>query len=209
MPNATSTAWPADRRRSARRQAAGATNPHVDADDLAAFRAAVDGARPLPAADRVSFEPPKPSPRPRQRELDEAAAIAESLYSPLAIDDLVTIGEADSFLRSGLPRTVLRDLRRGRWAIQRHVDLHGCNRHQAHDEVSLFLAEALAAGKRCVRIVHGRGYGSPGREGVLRQLVKGWLARRRDVLAFCHAPSCDGGQGALWVLLKASTPERR
>lgn len=178
----------------------------ADTDDLAAFKAAVDGARPLPPADRVSFEPPKPSPRPRQRELDEAAAIAESLDAPLALDDLVAIGEADSFLRSGLPRTVLRDLRRGRWAIQRHIDLHGCNRHEAHQQVALFLAAAQSAGKRCVRIVHGRGYGSPGREGILRQLVKGWLARRRDVLAFCHAPSCDGGQGALWVLLKASTP---
>ena len=184
-------------------------NQRLDPDDVAAFRAAVDGARPLRVAERISFERPKPSARPRQRELDEAAAIAESLYSPLDLDDLIAIGEADSFLRSGLPRTVLRDLRRGRWAIQRHTDLHGLNRHQAHDEVSLFLAEALAAGKRCVRIVHGRGYGSPGREGILRQLVKGWLARRRDVLAFCHAPACDGGQGALWVLLKASAPAQR
>jgi DNA-nicking Smr family endonuclease len=37
----------------------------------------------------------------------------------------------------------------------------------------------------------------------LRQLVKGWLGRRKDVLAFCHAPPNDGGDGALWVLLKA------
>jgi DNA-nicking Smr family endonuclease len=57
--------------------------------------------------------------------------------------------------------------------------------------------------------VHGRGHGSPGREGILRQLVKGWLARRKDVLAFCHAPSSDGGEGALWVLLKADKPEKR
>ena len=184
-------------------------NQRLDPDDVAAFRAAVDGARPLRVAERLSFERPKPSARPRQRELDEAAAIAESLESPLGLDDLIAIGEADSFLRSGLPRTVLRDLRRGRWAIQRHTDLHGLNRHQAHDEVAIFLAEATAAGKRCVRIVHGRGHGSPGREGVLRQLVKGWLARRRDVLAFCHAPACDGGQGALWVLLKSSAPARR
>ena len=178
-------------------------NQRLDPDDVAAFMAAVDGAEPLRVAERISFERPKPSARPRQRELDEAAAIAESLESPLDIDDLIAIGEADSFLRSGLPRTVLRDLRRGRWAIQRHLDLHGLNRHQAHDEVAIFLAAATAAGKRCVRIVHGRGHGSPGREGVLRQLVKGWLARRRDVLAFCHAPACDGGEGALWVLLKA------
>jgi DNA-nicking Smr family endonuclease len=179
-----------------------------DPDDLAAFHAAIDGTTPLPKTNRVVFDRPKPSARPRQRELDEAAAIFDSLYSPFDIEAILAIGEVDSFLRPGLPRNVLRDLRRGRWAIQNHTDLHGLNRHEAHEEVSRFLAESHNAGKRCVRIVHGRGYGSPGREGILRQLVKGWLARRKDVLAFCHAPSYDGGEGALWVLLKASLPEQ-
>lgn len=172
-------------------------------EELATFRAAVDGVVPLRTPERIVFEPPKPKPRPRQRELDEAAAISESLHGPFEIDDLLAIGDTDSFLRPGLPRSVLRDLRRGRWSIQNHTDLHGLNRHEAHDEVGRFLAESLAAGKRCIRIVHGRGHGSPGREGILRHLVKGWLARRKEVLAFCHAPSCDGGEGALWVLLKA------
>lgn len=177
---------------------------HPTPEDLAAFRAAVDGAIPLRVPQRVAFEPPKPSPRPRQRELDEAAAVTESLYGPFEIDDLLAIGDSDSYLRTGLPRNVLRDLRRGRWSIQNHTDLHGLNRHEAHEEVSRFLAESHSAGKRCLRIVHGRGHGSPGREGILRQLVKSWLARRKDVLAFCHAPPCDGGEGALWVLLKAN-----
>ena len=169
----------------------------TDPDDLAAFHAAIDGTTPLPKANRVVFAPPKPSARPRQHELDEAAAIIDSLYSPFDIEAVLAIGEAESFLRPGLPRNVLRDLRRGRWAIQNHTDLHGLNRHEAHEEVTRFLAESHNAGKRCVRIVHGRGYGSPGREGILRQLVKGWLARRKDILAFCHAPSYDGGEGAL------------
>jgi DNA-nicking Smr family endonuclease len=173
-----------------------------DPDDLAAFQAAVDGAIPLRKADdRISFDPPKPSTRPRQRELDEAAAIVESLHGSFEIDDLLAI--TDSYLRPGLPRSVLRDLRRGRWTIQNHTDLHGHNRHEAHEEVSRFLAESQSAGKRCIRIVHGRGHGSPGREGILRQLVKSWLVRRSDVLAFCHAPPNDGGEGALWVLLKS------
>jgi len=173
-----------------------------DPDDLAAFQAAVDGAIPLRKADdRISFDPPKPSTRPRQRELDEAAAIVESLHGSIEIDDLLAI--TDSYLRPGLPRSVLRDLRRGRWTIQNHTDLHGHNRHEAHEEVSRFLAESQSAGKRCIRIVHGRGHGSPGREGILRQLVKSWLVRRSDVLAFCHAPPNDGGEGALWVLLKS------
>ena len=175
------------------------------AEDLAAFLAAVDGARPLRKLDRVTLEAPKPSPRPRQRELDEAAVLGELLHGPLAIDDWLDLGGADSFLRSGVPRSVLRDLRRGRWSIQDHVDLHGMNRHEAQVQVQVaqFISQALSSGKRCLRIVHGRGHGSPGREAILRQLVKVWLGRCKDVLAFCHAPPADGGDGALWVLLKA------
>lgn len=172
-------------------------------DDLAAFRAAVEGTVPLRATPRVAHDRPKPAPRPRQHELDEAAAVAESLNGPLDIDDLLALGEADSFLRTGLSRQVLRDLRRGRWSIQSHTDLHGLNRHEAHDEVARFISEARNTGKRCVRIVHGRGHGSPGRQGILRHLVRSWLARHNEVLAFCHAPACDGGEGAVWVLLKA------
>lgn len=172
------------------------------ADDLAAFRAAIDGATPLRQLDRVNLEAPKPSPRPRQRELDEAAVVVELLHAPLAVDDWLDLGGADSFLRSGLPRSLLRDLRRGRWSIQDHVDLHGMNRHEAHAQVSEFIAEALSAGKRCLRIVHGRGHGSPGRQAILRQLVKAWLIRCKEVLAYCHPPPSDGGDGALWVLLK-------
>ncbi|MDR1936567.1 MAG: Smr/MutS family protein, partial [Candidatus Accumulibacter sp.] len=122
-------------------------------EEIADFHAAVADVRPLKTAERVLHERAKPSPRPRQRELDEAAAIAESLHGPLEIDALLTIGEADAFLRPGLPRNVLRDLRRGRWAIRNHIDLHGLNRHQAHEEVARFLAESVRAGKRCVRVV--------------------------------------------------------
>ena len=179
-------------------------HPRLTPEELADFYAAVDGAEPLRTSEKIVFEAPKPSPRPRQRELDNRAVIVESLYGPFEIDDLLAIGDTDSYLRPGLPRGLLRDLRRGRWTIQNHIDLHGLNRHEAHEAVANFLAESQRDDKRCLRIVHGRGYGSPGREGILRQLVKGWLSRRQDVLAFCHAPACDGGEGALWVLLKAA-----
>lgn len=181
-----------------------ARQPAADhAADLAAFRAAMADVKPLRAAPRLRFDPPKPAPRPRQRELDEAAAMVESLMGPLEVDDWLDIDDTSAYLRPGLPRKLLRDLRSGRWSIQGHIDLHGLNRHEAHEAVGHFLAEAQVTGKRCLRIVHGRGLGSPGRESILRQLVKGWLSRRKEVLAFCHAPPRDGGEGALWVLLKA------
>jgi DNA-nicking Smr family endonuclease len=170
-------------------------------EEIADFQKAVRGALPLRAPERIVLERAKPSPRPRQRERDDADVV-ETLRGPLEIDDLVSDSEA--FLRAGLHRKVLRDLKRGRWSIQNHLDLHGLNRLEAHEAVASFIARSIAADKRCVRIVHGRGNGSPGRHGVLRALVKSWLVRHKDILAFCHAPSFDGGDGVLWALLRSA-----
>jgi DNA-nicking Smr family endonuclease len=72
-----------------------------------------------------------------------------------------------------------------------------------------FLAVSLAGGNRCVRVIHGKGIGSPGRFGILRTLVRGWLSRRVEVLAYCQARPNDGGDGALYVLLQAPTKRAR
>jgi DNA-nicking Smr family endonuclease len=69
--------------------------------------------------------------------------------------------------------------------------------------VVTFLAECRSHGYRCVRIVHGKGLSSPGREPVLKKLVLGWLTQRSEVLAFCQARAAEGGAGAVIVLLAA------
>jgi DNA-nicking Smr family endonuclease len=63
------------------------------------------------------------------------------------------------------------------------------------------LREARRAGLRCVRVVHGKGLGSPGRVPVLKGKVHGWLAQKQEVLAFVQARPLEGGAGALLVLL--------
>lgn len=174
-----------------------------EADERAALRAAVAGATPLRDTQRINFAPPKPSPRPRRHTLDETNAMGEWRQAVEEAKDGIAPGDADNFLRNGVQRKVLRDLRRGRWAVESRLDLHGLNRQAAHERVAHFLSAALSANQRCICIVHGRGYGSPGRTSVLRPLVKSWLACYDEVLAFCHAPLSDGGDGALWVLLKS------
>ena len=67
----------------------------------------------------------------------------------------------------------------------------------------LALHDALAQGKRCIRVIHGKGHGSPGKVSILKQLSRGWLAQREEILAFCQAGPHDGGGGALLVLLRA------
>ena len=168
--------------------------------ERALFRGAVADAVPL-ASDKVHHEPPRIPPIPRQRLRDEAAALSESL-SPASLDIRLEGGDELSFLRSGLPRTLLKDLRRGRWVMQAELDLHGMNRDQARQALIEFVSASLARDHRCLRIVHGKGLRSPGREPVLKELVRHWLAQRSEVLAYCQARAADGGAGAVTVLLR-------
>ena len=170
-------------------------------DARALFRAAVADARPI-ATDRIHHEPPPPPPIPRQRERDERAALTESIADPDLLDLHLEGGDEAAWLQPGMSPNVLRDLRRGRWVVQVHLDLHGMNRDEARHHVRLFLAEALQHGQRCVRIVHGKGLGSPRREPVLKKLVQGWLSQRQEVLAFCQARPAEGGAGAVVALLR-------
>jgi len=171
------------------------------ADDIALFREAVADAVPL-VSDRVHHEPPPPPPIPRQRRRDEAAALVETL-APAPLEVLLEGGDELAYLKPGLPRTLLRDLRRGRWVTQDQLDLHGLNRDEAREMLAQFVLESLAHRHRCLRIVHGKGLRSPGREPVLKELVRNWLANRPEVLAYCQARAADGGAGAVIVLLKA------
>lgn len=174
-------------------------------DDRDAFRKAIRDAQPL-NWDRVHHEPPRPPALPRQRWKDEASALRESMRGPPLLDLHLEGGDEAAWLRSGLPPSVLRDLRRGRWVTQAAVDLHGMNRDEARVAVGVFLTESVDAGRRCIRVVHGKGLGSPGRDPVLKRLVLGWLAQRREVLAFCQARAVEGGAGAVIALLQ---PTRR
>lgn len=172
--------------------------------DRALFLAQLEGVSPLaPRHQRVELQLPRPRPEPRQRDQDEAAALRESLLAPLSPDDRLEIDESDAFIRPGVPRRVLSDLRRGRWTLQGELDLHGLNREQARKVLSGFLHDNLQRGRRCVRIIHGKGLGSPGREPVLKKLSRHWLSQREEILAYCEAKPQDGGGGALVVLLRA------
>ena len=107
------------------------------------------------------------------------------------------------FLRNGLSSQILKKLRRGFWATQDHLDLHGLRSEEARTLLVSFLNEALKHGLRCVRIVHGKGLRSRNAEPVLKRKIGNWLGQRDEVLAFVQARAEDGGGGAVMVLLKA------
>jgi len=166
-------------------------------DEIALFREAVRDTKPIRHTPRVAARDRAPPPVPIQSLLDGHEAFAESL----ADEPFVDTGQEPSYLRAGLGRDVLRKLRRGHWAVQDVVDLHGLNREQAKLSLAEFLGGCLKRGLRCVRVVHGKGLRSPGKEPILKGKVQLWLATREEVLGYCEAPANLGGSGALLVLL--------
>ena len=165
------------------------------------FREAVGDVAPLKPHNRVEPWRQKPQPIPAKRHEDERAVIEE--LARLTLDDDAEIEEDASYLRPGLPRDILRKLRRTHWVIQDHLDLHGLTGDEAVAETAVFLAEARRRGLRCVRIVHGKGLRSIGREPVLRKRIRKLLTRRDEVLAFVEPRNIHGGSGAVVVLLEA------
>jgi DNA-nicking Smr family endonuclease len=175
-----------------------------DDPEAAALMLAMAGVQALPAPNLAHLAKPLPPPRPKQFVADERAALHESLHGPIGLQDRLEGGDEPNYLRNGLANTVLRDLRRNRWMIQDEVDLHGLNRDEARHLLTEFLADCLLHGRRCVRVIHGKGHGSPQKLSILRQLVRGWLAQRQEILAYCQAKPQDGGEGALLVLLRSA-----
>ncbi|WP_372017700.1 Smr/MutS family protein [Pseudoxanthomonas sp. 10H] len=167
-----------------------------DADDARLFRAAIGEVKPLRAP--AAAPPPRPKPRPAagRRGPADGAATPRIADAP---DAALLRGDASAFRRDRLPARAWQRLRRGEYAAQDELDLHGANALQAETLLARFLAEALDHGFSCVRIIHGKGGGDG--VPVLKNLVDRWLRQRGDVLAFHSAPPAQGGTGALMVLL--------
>lgn len=165
------------------------------------FALAVGEVLPLRKPAMMAPHRTPPSPEPRQRQRDEAAVMHEALSDEFDVESLIETDDSLSYRREGIGAEVVRKLRRGVWVIQGHLDLHGLRRDEAREHLNAFLHDAALAGRRCVRVIHGKGNGSPGREPVLKAKAKSWLAQHRQVIAFTQARASDGGAGALVVLL--------
>jgi DNA-nicking Smr family endonuclease len=182
-------------------------------EDALAFRDAVRDVKPLahtPPAGGLA----KPRPKARLRKLasateslDETMPLIQAPMvepsSDVAAGSAAAGGGVLSFHRAGVRTQVVRRLRRGLIPIEDELDLHGLSQAAARDHLAEFLANSRYAGKRCVRIIHGKGYRSGARGPVLKMAVDLWLRRHLDVMAFTSARAIDGGTGAVYVLLRA------
>lgn len=169
--------------------------------DSALFKRAVGAVHGLPDTGRAEVRASRPEPVPARRQQDEKAVLKESLSDEFDVESLLETDETLSWRRPEIGIDVVRKLRRGVWALQGELDLHGLRTDQAREQTSQFLREAQTKGWRCVRIVHGKGLGSPGKQPVLKDKVKRWLVQSDRVLAFVQARADEGGVGAVVVLL--------
>lgn len=171
-------------------------------DEIQLFQEALDDVRPL-AQDRA--EPYRRRLPPRPLYLDDGSGEEEErdLYSENEIEATDEL----YFSRPGIQDRVVRELRRGHLEIGLELDLHGLTARHAREDLNRFLEECQRRDIRCVRIIHGKGYGSEDRQPVLKQKLNLWLRQREEVLAFTSATRRDGGTGAVYVLLR--NPQRK
>ena len=172
--------------------------------DRLLFERAVGPVQRLPHHGRHLLRPQPPLPRPHQRERDEQAVMREALSDEFDAETLLHTDEHLSFRRAGVGPEVVRKLRQGDWSLQAQLDLHGLRTDEAREALSVFIREAHRHGLRCLRVVHGKGLGSPGKTPVLKGKVHSWLAQKNEVMAFAQARPAEGGAGALVVLLRPS-----
>jgi len=166
------------------------------------FLRAAGAVQALPHHGRAALDASPPEPIPRQRLRDDQAVLSESISDEFDVTTLLDVDDQLSYRRPGIGTDVTRKLRQGHWAIQRQLDLHGLRSDEARSQLALFLRQAQSHGIRCVRVVHGKGLGSPGKAPVLKRKVFAWLVQKSEVLAFVQARPAEGGAGALVVLLK-------
>ncbi len=164
--------------------------------------------RKLAPANRAPITRAKPTPVPQHTLADERDVLQASKYgddpAPNSWDTGQEFEHEQTFVRKGLSPDIAGKLRRNHWSVQAELDLHGLTVDEAHDALSDFVVAARTRRYRCVRVIHGKGLTSPGKEPVLKGKVRRWLAHWDEVLAYTEAPRHAGGGGALLVLLKGS-----
>ncbi len=177
----------------------------VVVDDETIFRQAVEGVRRLGDARATRIVPTLEVNREIVSEDAEVLARLSDLVAGTAPFELNETEEYVEGTRLGLdPRLVVR-LRRGEFAVQAHIDLHGMVQSDARAALEDFVIDAVRKGMRAVLVVHGRGLRSPGGMPVLKHAAAQWLSHGRMggyVLAFATARPADGGAGAMYVLLR-------
>lgn len=172
-------------------------------DEESLFLSEMAGVTPLKPDNRVTIQKTPRKPLQQQTEDITGFAIEDVFSDTEPVEDCPDIL---SFSRSGLQHNVLKKLRQGKNPVEHSLDLHGLTVTEARKELREFLGECEAAGVRNAIIVHGKGFRSKDKP-VIKPMLNRWLRGVDNVLAFHSAQPKDGGNGAVYVLLKKPKSE--
>jgi DNA-nicking Smr family endonuclease len=196
--------------------AAARSGPESPEDEALLLHRLFAGVEPLDRSrGRVSKQPIARSPAldgAVKRSAERAQADAEAVHEHLRtlVEGQARFEVGDDGLRVegrrvDVPVDVVRKLRRGRMPIDAQLDLHGMKVPEARAQLELFLRTMRSRGERCVLVIHGKGEHSPRGAGVLRGEIAAWLSQgssSEHIAAFATAQRDDGGEGAVYVLLR-------
>lgn len=171
------------------------------------FIQTVGAVRPLAAKHQqqwpLHLQVPAPAPIPLPRQQDKKNVQHAAISDDFDVSTLLHTDETLSFRRPGIGFDTVQKLSRGAWSIGAQIDLHGLRIHEARETLAEFIRQAHTHNLRCIRVIHGKGLGSPGKTPVLKRKVHSWLVQKQEVIAFVQAQPSEGGTGALVVLLKS------
>lgn len=193
-------------RRSAKAASDGTQHAALTREDIALFRQAVRHVQPMkPGKAQRLIKPPASIPNDIVRNRRERAT-GEQVKLPAAVSDHYTPAalhhDDATFVRNRHSIQLIKQLQQGRWPVGATLDLHGSTLDQARERMDRFLQSCLEHNIRCVRIVHGKGYGSKDGDSVLRTTLRRWLSQLQAVQAYAQCAEAQGGAGALDVLLR-------
>ncbi len=170
--------------------------------DVSLFRSTVGSVERV-KHNRVIHSPKRPKPIPKKRLEDEEQVLEDMFSAEFGPEQMeVDNEETLSYARTGVQHGIIRKLKRGQYSIEAELDMHGMTVAIAKPALAEFIHRSQSLAKRCVKIIHGKGYRSPNQQPVLKAHINRWLRRSDAVIAFSSARQIDGGTGAVYVLLK-------
>lgn len=173
--------------------------------DQALFRQTMRYVQPLKDSRQAVLPPVPMAAKAILRSRRAAAQGADPTQLP-TVSDLFAPAPAgtdpESYLKPGIGPDVTKNLKRDKWPVEASLDLHGATLEQARERLDQFLQSCLTHGVKCVRVVHGKGYGSKDGTPVLKEAVRRWLAQFDAILAYTECSEQNGGSGAVQALLK-------
>lgn len=177
------------------------TKKLVSSADSNLFREAVGDVNRIKNDKVILKQPIAPKPHPKPPTNQDFTEWQRSIEPEL---DYVSHEQTLNFTAPGIQKSVLAKLRKGNFGIQAEIDLHGLKVEAAKQQLLRVIQHSVTTGRRCIHIIHGKGYRSAEQHPVLKNHINRWLREHKDVQAFCSASARHGGAGAVWVLLRVA-----